>query len=113
MPKQTLEAVQKRIDGLMAVARRLTRKRAPALRRIVTLARTNGISFFEIRTALAGGGKRRRKSRKPGRRTRKVAPMYRNAKTGETWSGRGRPARWLAAAEKAGRKREEFRIKKR
>jgi len=38
--------------------------------------------------------------------------MYRNSKTGETWSGRGRTARWLAAAEKAGRKRTEFLIKK-
>ena len=45
-------------------------------------------------------------------RGRKVKPLYRNPKTGETWSGRGRPARWIAAAEKAGHKRTEYLIKK-
>jgi DNA-binding protein H-NS len=33
---------------------------------------------------------------------------YRNAATGETWSGRGKAPKWLAALEAAGRKREEF-----
>jgi DNA-binding protein H-NS len=43
---------------------------------------------------------------------RKAKAIYRDPKTGETWSGRGRTARWLAAAERAGRKRAEFLIKK-
>lgn len=44
------------------------------------------------------------KARKP------VAAKYRNADTGETWTGRGKPPKWLTAMEAAGRKREEFAI---
>ena len=40
-----------------------------------------------------------------------VLPKYRNPQTSETWSGRGKRPRWLAAAMKSGRKIEEFRIK--
>lgn len=37
--------------------------------------------------------------------------MYRDPANPEnTWSGRGRPARWLASYESAGRKRDEFRV---
>ncbi len=44
------------------------------------------------------------KPRKP------VAAKYRNAATGETWSGRGKAPKWLVAMEAAGRKREEFAV---
>lgn len=40
----------------------------------------------------------------------RVLPKYRNPQTSETWSGRGKLPRWLAAAMKSGRKIEEFRI---
>jgi DNA-binding protein H-NS len=41
----------------------------------------------------------------------RVFPKYRNPQTpSETWSGRGKQPRWLAAAIKTGRKIEEFRI---
>jgi DNA-binding protein H-NS len=33
---------------------------------------------------------------------------YRNAETGETWSGRGRMPRWLKQAEDQGRSRDEY-----
>lgn len=38
----------------------------------------------------------------------KVAVKYRNAATGDTWSGRGLQPKWLKAALAAGRKIEEF-----
>src|SRR4051812_3028167 len=38
----------------------------------------------------------------------KVAPKYRHPKTGETWSGRGGTAGWLAREIKAGKKKEGF-----
>lgn len=50
----------------------------------------------------------------PGRASRgdaqgqAVAVRYRNAATGETWSGRGRMPRWLVAEVAKGRKKEEF-----
>jgi DNA-binding protein H-NS len=40
----------------------------------------------------------------------KVAAKYRHPKTGETWSGRGGVAGWLAAEIKAGKKRDDFLI---
>jgi DNA-binding protein H-NS len=44
---------------------------------------------------------------------RKVAPKYRNPKNrSETWAGRGAMPRWLAAAIKAGKKRDDFLIHK-
>ncbi|WP_211908033.1 H-NS histone family protein [Tardiphaga alba] len=40
----------------------------------------------------------------------KIAPKYRHPKTGETWTGRGGVAGWLAKEIAAGRNREEFLI---
>lgn len=38
----------------------------------------------------------------------KVAPKYRNASTGETWSGRGLQPNWLKAAIAGGKTIEDF-----
>lgn len=44
-------------------------------------------------------------------KAKKIKVKYRNpANPNETWSGRGRPARWLAAYEKQGQKREQFAV---
>lgn len=40
----------------------------------------------------------------------KVAAKYRNAATGETWTGRGLQPKWLKAALAGGAKIEEFTI---
>ena len=42
----------------------------------------------------------------------KIAPKYRHPQTGETWTGRGGVAGWLAKEIEAGRKREDFLIDK-
>lgn len=39
-----------------------------------------------------------------------VAPKYRDAATGATWTGRGKQPKWLAAALKGGKKLEDFKI---
>jgi len=50
---------------------------------------------------------------KPKRKLAKVEPKYRNpANAAETWSGRGKPPRWLAEYLNQGRNREEFLIAK-
>ncbi|MFT4115704.1 H-NS family nucleoid-associated regulatory protein [Bradyrhizobium sp.] len=49
-------------------------------------------------------------SDKPRRKYPRVLPKYRDPKTYETWSGRGKRPRWLVAAMKSGHKIEEFRI---
>ena len=45
---------------------------------------------------------------KPAKVRKPVAVKYRNPETGETWTGRGQPSKWIKAMEAAGRKREEF-----
>jgi DNA-binding protein H-NS len=43
----------------------------------------------------------------------KVSPKYRNPKNrGETWAGRGKQPRWLAAQLRSGRKIDDFLIRK-
>jgi DNA-binding protein H-NS len=61
--------------------------------------------------ALEGNGPRRRTKSTPQRvqkRGAKALVKYRDTKTGETWSGRGRMARWLAEKVKAGEKPEKY-----
>lgn len=61
--------------------------------------------------APAEGKKPTRKTTK-GRVLGKVAPKYRNpANPKETWAGRGKQPRWLAAETSKGRKLEDFLIK--
>jgi DNA-binding protein H-NS len=40
----------------------------------------------------------------------KATPKYRDPATGEEWSGRGRPPKWMAAHEEGGGKREDLAI---
>jgi DNA-binding protein H-NS len=103
----TLKTIERRIEALQAKAEKLKKRdKKPALRAIAKLMRKHDISVDDLRGKPGGGGRR------GARKGVKVKAMYRNPKTGETWSGRGRTARWLAAAEKAGQKREQFLIKK-
>ena len=84
MPKQSLQAIQKRISQLKVAAKRLELKRRPALRQIVNLARAHSISVGEIKSALSASGMRQNTNTKKTRRQlSKVKPMYRNPKTGE------------------------------
>ena len=64
---------------------------------------------LQAQLAQIGGGTARKTGSVKGT---KVAPKYRHPKTGETWSGRGGTAGWLAREIKAGKKREDFLIAK-
>ena len=48
------------------------------------------------------------KAAKRGPTKGNVKVKYRDPKTGDTWSGRGRMARWLAARVKAGEKQDKY-----
>ncbi len=109
MRRVSLKTIHRRIQALEVQAERIAR-RNKTLGTIANLMKKHGVSVGELRSALTGGGRGAKGGRR-GRR-RKVPVMYRHPKTGETWSGRGRAARWIAAAEKAGHKRTEFLVKK-
>jgi DNA-binding protein H-NS len=110
MPKVSLKTIQRQIAFLQLKAEKAKQNnKISVIRRIQQLMDAHSISIYEVRTASKG-----KRGRPPGaRKGKKAAIMYRNKKTGETWSGRGRTVRWLAQAEKAGHKREEFLAKKR
>jgi DNA-binding protein H-NS len=71
-----------------------------------------GSDYSEGRTAVYGRNKARKTKKGHALRGRKVAAKYRDPNTGESWSGRGATAGWLAAHEKAGRKRDQYLIAK-
>ena len=48
--------------------------------------------------------------KKSARKGARVAAKYRHPKTGETWAGRGRVPKWLAAEIAKGKKKEDFQI---
>jgi DNA-binding protein H-NS len=96
------------------------RKPIAAVRKKVrALAESEGYSIAELfgtgtaaagTTRAAGAGKAKKAA--AGRKLGKVAPKYRNpANPKETWTGRGKQPRWLAAETAKGRKLEEFLIK--
>ena len=98
-------------------------KRKPAAQvkaAVAKFLRSVGWSFDELygkaavkpaAAAPASAPKTARKSTK-GRKLGKVAPKYRNpANAKETWAGRGKQPKWLAAETAKGRKLEDFLIK--
>ncbi|WP_313207296.1 H-NS histone family protein [Stenotrophomonas sp.] len=95
----------------------LTRPKASAMRaKINKYVRDHGYTIEELYGA-PGDAIAVEAKKKNGRRIakssgKKVAPKYRNpTKASETWSGRGRQPRWLAALVEAGKSPDEFLIK--
>lgn len=66
----------------------------------------------ELQAQLAQIGSDGRSGSGRGAKNAKVAPKYRHPVTGETWTGRGGVAGWLAQELKSGKKREDFLILK-
>ena len=127
MARETYAALQakieKEINKLQKKAEVLqTKRRKPVITQIITSMREYDITPEEI-IAAYGAGKPARAATTGGRRKtgaaarpanaakRAVAPKYRHPQTGETWSGRGKAPRWLAAEEAAGAARDSFLIK--
>lgn len=114
------------LDTLITQARRrktTLKKRKPVAavrKKLNDMAAAEGYTVAELfggRTAKAGvarkAAKTGRKAAKKGRKFGKVAPKYRNpANRTETWTGRGKHPRWMAALMKKGRKPEDFLIRK-
>lgn len=91
------------VDQIEALKKQAEQVRKAELAQVIQEIRDKMTAYGLTVADLRGGkGKGKRAA---------VAPKYRNNKTGDTWSGRGKPPRWLAEAEKAGTPREKFLIK--
>ncbi len=95
-------------------------KRKPALtvrKKVTALARAEGYTLEELfgsgaRSATATRTPRKTAVRRTRKSSGKVAPKYRNpANAAETWTGRGKQPRWLAAETSKGRAAEDFLIR--
>lgn len=90
------EAIEREIENTKR------QHRAEAISKVRSLMAEYGLTAAD----LTSKGSAKAASGKSG----KVAAKYRNAATGETWSGRGLQPKWLKAALAAGRKIEEFTV---
>ena len=102
MSVDDLWSLHEQISGILSA--RITSEKRELEKRLAVLNR--GRDVIEGGDALQSynaNGKARRKYPR-------VFPKYRNPQTSETWSGRGKQPRWLAAALKTGRKIEDFKI---
>lgn len=117
MPRQSaLKTIRQQIAKLEAQAKKLAEgeedKKRKAIADVTALMRKLGLTIEDLsaapartaRKSSAGPAKEKKKVSKP------VPVKFRNAETGDTWSGRGRTPRWLVAAEAAGRTRDEFKV---
>jgi DNA-binding protein H-NS len=97
------------LDELLKVAterknEEVTNARASFLDEVKARAASLGMSLADLVGLGAGKASGKGAQRAPS------TAKYRNPATGETWSGRGRPAKWLTDLEAKGRKREEFAV---
>ena len=83
-------------------------ERDSALSQIRELMDQYGLSAADL-TGKTGANKAPKSaSSAAGRSGNKVAAKYRDAQTGDTWSGRGLQPRWLKAAMASGKKISDF-----
>jgi DNA-binding protein H-NS len=82
-------------------------ERASAVAKVRALMDEYGLSVADL--IGKGGAAPKAKAAKTGG-TGKVAIKYRNAATGDTWTGRGLQPKWLKAALAAGRKLSDFQV---
>jgi DNA-binding protein H-NS len=111
----------KELDALLSQAakrKKTLAKRKPVAqvrKKLVAAAKAEGYTIAELFGGAAAS--REPKAAKPAKRAAKkatgakIAPKYRNpANAAETWTGRGKPPRWLAAELAAGKAKEDFLI---
>ena len=96
------EALEREIE------RTQQQERAAAIEQVRTLIAQYGLSAADL--ALPGAPKAGGRPKAKAGTGRKVAAKYRNASTGETWSGRGLQPKWLKAAIATGKKLSDFAV---
>jgi DNA-binding protein H-NS len=104
--------IQKEIEKLRKQADALQRKkRKPVIMSIVRSMKEFDITPEEIVAAFGKPGPRgaTRAVKKTSASTRPPVPVkYKHPETGATWTGRGKPPRWVVEAEASGKSRNDF-----
>jgi len=103
--QREIARLQKRADALQQ------KQRAPAITQILRTMREFGITPEDVAAAFnkkRGPATARKTANTPVKRS--APPKYRDPVSGNTWTGRGKPPRWIAQADQAGTGREQFLI---
>jgi DNA-binding protein H-NS len=98
------EALDREIENTKKQAR------AQAIAQIRALMAEYGLTVADLGSKGAPKGSAKGAAKAGSRSGGKVAVKYRNAATGDTWSGRGLRPNWLKAALASGRKIDEFAV---
>lgn len=100
------QEIEKQINKLKRKMRTLqTRRRRPVITSILRSMAEYEITPEEIAKEYE------KRNTKAAKKTRSTPDKYKNPETGATWSGRGRPPRWITDAEEDGKSRDDFLIK--
>jgi DNA-binding protein H-NS len=82
---------------------------ATAIRDVKALMAQHGLTMADI-GGTGGKTPKAKKASGSGDARAAVAPKYRDNATGETWTGRGKSPKWLAAKLAGGASKEQFLI---
>ena len=99
---QEQELVEKREALSRQIAQAKHDERAGAVAEVKALMAAHGLTLADLGTR-GGAGPR-------GLASKKVATKYRDATTGQAWSGRGLQPNWLKAFLAAGRSIDDFKV---
>src|SRR5690348_7031637 len=106
--EESLKTIRARIRDLERQAKKLEAASERGIQEAANVIARYNLSASDWTHAVALSKKQKKRvSKLSGKR---VPVKYADEK-GNRWSGRGRTPRWLAAAEKAGRKRSTFLVK--
>ena len=101
--KAALEKQAADLDRQLHDARKA--ERSGVIAQIKTLLSEHGLTVDDLGTK--SGATKAKGGANAGK---KVAAKYRNAATGESWTGRGLKPKWIQAAIAAGKKLEDFAV---
>ncbi|MEN9704829.1 MAG: hypothetical protein RLZZ393_708 [Pseudomonadota bacterium] len=113
MPRLSADKIKARIAELQKELAKAEKTKEPAIRKVVALMKKLGVTVADLKGGAPVAAPAGRKAKSKGGKSagkRGPAPIKYKDDAGNTWSGRGKTPRWLADAEKAGKKREQFAV---
>lgn len=104
------ELARQQAELAKAIAEAQSETRKGVINEIRRLMAENGLTIEDLATSSRGNARDKSKGAAHGNSGNKVAPKFRDAATGATWSGRGLKPKWLTAALEEGKSLEDFAI---
>jgi len=122
MPRMSYGSIQKQIQKLQAQAKKLEAshlaRKSKSVSQVRALMKKLNVSITDLDDSIQSTSTNRKVRKTRSGETQKalkaarppVPPKYKHPNTHETWTGRGKPPRWLAALMAQGQAKEDFLI---